>query len=540
MHFLPIVARELSVASKRPATYRIRVLGAAITGALAFAIITRTQFSPAMVGQEVFGFLSVLAFIYALLSGVWSTADSISEEKREGTLGLLFLTNLRGWDVVTGKLAANALDVAYGLIATLPLLGLPVLLGAVTGSQFARMVFLLLNTLVLSAIAGLVVSTFARQEREGLVATFFVMLFLALGLPGLWQALGGAKHSRFWDYLLLFPSPAYGFRMVSDGNVRLASHEYHLCMATMAGLSVVGLIIASYALPRMLQEEVRTVERGEASGAFIRWRYADGAVGTRPPFLWLLTRDRLPNLWLGGLLLLIFGFTLWFPGAFRPQRSPATPIAMFGAFGLHLIVKLLLTCEAARRLNDDKRTGALELLLGTPLAVTSILGQQEQALARRFGLLVILLVLLNLVFLSSLPQGRDDLWPVALGGAIVAPFDAVALSWVAMLTALRESRFIRAVLRAIAAVLVLPWAAFFFFILSQPRNQSTVLQFFFWWFVGIIVFDLAMIRWAKNQLLTRFRRFAANDPRPPRLLNLGPPPSEPAVLADAGSGRSVA
>ena len=36
------------------------------------------------------------------------TADCLSEEKREGTLGLLFLTDLRGYDIVVSSSSAWA------------------------------------------------------------------------------------------------------------------------------------------------------------------------------------------------------------------------------------------------------------------------------------------------------------------------------------------------------------------------------------------------------------------------------------------------
>ncbi|HQU46125.1 MAG TPA: hypothetical protein PK867_25150, partial [Pirellulales bacterium] len=41
------------------------------------------------------------------------TADCISSERREGTLGLLFLTDLRGHDVVLGKLVVAGLGAFY-------------------------------------------------------------------------------------------------------------------------------------------------------------------------------------------------------------------------------------------------------------------------------------------------------------------------------------------------------------------------------------------------------------------------------------------
>ena len=40
-------------------------------------------------GQLIFAPLNSLAFLYCLLAGVCKTADCLSEEKREGTLGKL-------------------------------------------------------------------------------------------------------------------------------------------------------------------------------------------------------------------------------------------------------------------------------------------------------------------------------------------------------------------------------------------------------------------------------------------------------------------
>ena len=67
----------------------------------------------------------------------------MSEEKREGTLGLLFLTDLRGFDVVLGKLVACSLRGAYGLVAALPVIGLALLMGGVTGFELWRLALVL-------------------------------------------------------------------------------------------------------------------------------------------------------------------------------------------------------------------------------------------------------------------------------------------------------------------------------------------------------------------------------------------------------------
>src|SRR5256885_5281345 len=62
--------------------------------------------------RALFGF----AFVYCLFIGARLTADCLSEEKREGTLGLLFLTDLKGYDVVFGKLAATSVNSIYALV----------------------------------------------------------------------------------------------------------------------------------------------------------------------------------------------------------------------------------------------------------------------------------------------------------------------------------------------------------------------------------------------------------------------------------------
>src|SRR5262245_43592514 len=97
------------------------------------------------VGKEIFSGLAVVGMIYALLAGPLTTVDCLSRERREGTLGLLFLTDLRGYDVVLGKMAAAAFDMVLGLTAVLPLLSIPLLMGGVNLTQFTRLVLTLAN-----------------------------------------------------------------------------------------------------------------------------------------------------------------------------------------------------------------------------------------------------------------------------------------------------------------------------------------------------------------------------------------------------------
>ena len=97
----PVVARELRSAARRPATYRFRLItGFLFSAALAFAFAVLQTGSLNELGQELFNMLHGLLVVLGLFAGPRLTSDLLREEKREGTLGLLFLTRLKPVHVV--------------------------------------------------------------------------------------------------------------------------------------------------------------------------------------------------------------------------------------------------------------------------------------------------------------------------------------------------------------------------------------------------------------------------------------------------------
>src|SRR3954468_1329752 len=114
MAFLPIVERELRVAARKRNTFWVRLIAAMVAVvifAAALALMDAGWFRPARssLGRGLFSVLSWLTFAGALAAGLFFTSDCLSQEKREGTLGFLFLTDLRGYDVVLGKLLTTSL-----------------------------------------------------------------------------------------------------------------------------------------------------------------------------------------------------------------------------------------------------------------------------------------------------------------------------------------------------------------------------------------------------------------------------------------------
>src|SRR5262249_30752973 len=138
------------------------------------------------IGQMLFMGTSVLGFAFSLLAGVFLTADCLCSERREGTLGLLFLTDLRGFDVVLGKLVANSVTAAYALLAIVPMLGMPLLMGGTTLGEFGRMVLVLAVTLALSLAAGMLASALCEETRNAMLMSFGVMAALTGGITIVW------------------------------------------------------------------------------------------------------------------------------------------------------------------------------------------------------------------------------------------------------------------------------------------------------------------------------------------------------------------
>ena len=131
-HCWPGIARGFAAARALWTRFSAGLL-AILLGAWAWAMFLRRPANET--GLAVFIALSIVAYIYSLIVGAVATADCLSEEKREGTLGLLFLTDLKAYHIVLGKLAATSLGTIYGMLSIFPVMGVPLLLGGVAPAE---------------------------------------------------------------------------------------------------------------------------------------------------------------------------------------------------------------------------------------------------------------------------------------------------------------------------------------------------------------------------------------------------------------------
>lgn len=537
--WLPVVGRELRVSSRRQSTYRTRAW-AALLAILVFGWalmeLAARQVPAAAQGRPLFLTLAVLAFVYCLLIGARVTADCLSEEKREGTLGLLFLTDLKGYDVVLGKLAATALHAFYGLLAVLPLLVLPLQLGGVTGRQITQTVLVLLNSFFFSLCLGLFVSARSTDDRKASFATFGLLLLFVLSplvlavfldsiLPPEFEAQAKAVAclSAVFPFELLYSElrsgPMMGMRGPFWAGFWISLVFYH-------ALGWFFLWRAAGLLPRVWQSDAKLGWMAALQQKVDQWGYGRAEQRRQHrarlldinPFLWLVARDRWKPRYVW--VLLAVAFVLW-PWLFGGKRNMLfdRDLLLPSIILLNSLLKIWITSEACARLVADRRAGTLELLLSTPLSIQAIIRGQWLALRRQF-----LIPLLTALFVEFYALRHSfDLGPTLAYLALLI-LDGIALGWVSLWTALSAKNAGRALTATLGWVLLLPWILYCILQYAVPDTYSLYSpnyyifglnrigfnhRVYLWFVLGLLVDLTLAFAWARPRLRRGFRLIAS-------------------------------
>ncbi|HEX5223029.1 MAG TPA: ABC transporter permease subunit [Verrucomicrobiae bacterium] len=513
MTFLPIVERELRINARQRATHRMRLTAALLALVVWFAFSIFGNIPSTQRAQFIFATIGVLSLGFAILAGAFLTADCLSEERRDGTLGLLFLTDLKGHDVVLGKLASTSLNSIYGLIAVVPMLAVPLLMGGVTGGEFARTALVLLTTLFLSLAAGMFVSAVSLDSRVAFLRALAIMVILSGVLPLLWWGLRILLGMRV-DFLLL-PSPGYALRYAGDAfySARGGTTEFWTSLLVMGGLGILFLAAASVMLPRLWRQgRDEGAPRPAGVQMMVKRRNRLKAELESRPYFWLATRDdrmaRWANRVMGLALLVWFAFYVH-GGAAAPGRASFL-ILVFLAFGLHVLFKCIVAAEATRRLSEDRQNGALELLLVTPLRPGEIITGQKAAEAWLFRWPKFMLVVMNLLFIGLMfgptrpGMGANDRIIFALmflGGILLLFTDCFVMGSTSVWAALTTKRHARAILKTIRIILLPGWIGilgfWFLGVTSGGLNSETVMMMVITWIglaLGADVIVLSIMR----------------------------------------------
>lgn len=493
--------------------------------------------------QALFVTLSLLGFAYSLLSGVLTTADCISEEKREGTLGLLFLTDLRGYDVIAGKGLASSLRAVSALVALLPLTAIPLLMGGVEARTIGVSSAVLLNTLFLSLAIGVFASVLWRDARQAVGATIFLLAFLVVLLPifrslileystrsspGVIAFAGSGVPTRERLLWVLAINPAV--LLVTSWNLRglgsvLPIHFWQ-ALAIQHALAWGFILLAAIILPRIWQDRAegrRAVLPGSTREARKRSR---GHLLDQDPFAWLILRERRPvvALWTG--LVVIAGVWVW--GYWELKEEWLDPfVTLVTLFFGGIWVKSSLSSAACRVLHEQRRSGALELVLCTPTTPTMLANGAALGLRRFIAAPTLTLLVaagLLLMFAVRSPRGSSDLGDaLAMGfaGSLVLLLDLWTIQWTGLWQGVSSPRFTRAQGLTQMLVMALPWTIFFVSLivvgilvetlelgLGYEPSFALILT---WWTVLSVAVDVWLLVRCRRLLGSRLRELAADS-----------------------------
>lgn len=147
-----------------------------------------------MAGSFFLVFFGIQMLLVGLLTPVL-VAGSIAEEKERRTLEFVLATDLRGREIVLGKLGARLAAMLLLVLAGLPVLSFLQFFGGIDPDELLAAMLVTVVTLVSVAVLSIASSVFWRRGRDAIVATVALMIGYAIS-SGIARALRVTSFGR--------------------------------------------------------------------------------------------------------------------------------------------------------------------------------------------------------------------------------------------------------------------------------------------------------------------------------------------------------
>ena len=135
----------------------------------------------ATAGRAIFQWLLFFMLLLVCFIVPGLTAGAISGERERQTMVALQLTLLRPRSIVAGKLLASLAFVVLLIIASLPLVTVPFLVGGVSVGEVVKGMWMVLATALMLACLTLACSAVLRRTQGATVVAYGLTLALVLG-----------------------------------------------------------------------------------------------------------------------------------------------------------------------------------------------------------------------------------------------------------------------------------------------------------------------------------------------------------------------
>jgi ABC-type transport system involved in multi-copper enzyme maturation permease subunit len=472
MTVLPIIGRELRAQSQLAFTYNLRVLGAA---AVMLACLLYSLSHPLVhaLGGELFSRLNFTVFVSIWILVPLLCSDCISRERREGTIGLLFLTPLSARDVVLAKGLVHGLRAFSLLLTALPVITIALFLGGVAWSDAALSLMMNFSSLCWALAAGLLASSFSKSWlRAQLLALGFTVclgagflllnggnIYLFAG-GGMWSP-GGTADSLSWTVLFGFldATNANGWWGRIHSMMPPARHLVwlliHLRMVIVSILVLfLSIEIAARNLRRYWREEPPSARQVWIEKKLFTPILMVSFLRTwmrrkleRNPIGWLEQRSWSGRLVTWGWFAVMISI---YSAAFN-NTDVSRSLDILQKFMAWLLLGIM-SVTAAGSFQRERETGVLELLLVSPMSVGQIIGGRLRGLWGQF--LPAFFVLLGIWFYLS------SVFPAERAARGLIEFfcgSFLAMPVIGLYYSLRRSNFVSAFLSTILLGVAIPF-----------------------------------------------------------------------------------
>ena len=414
MTLLPIIGRELRSQARQPGTYAFRVAGVVVLLVAAEEFWARHGLGRSS-GGDLFSHLHVAMFCSIWILVPLMSADCLSREKREGTLGLLFLTPLRAREIVLAKGLVHGLRALMLWLAVLPVLTLPSLVGGVSWREAAWSTMINFSCVCWALAAGLLGSALGKAWVRSML---FGCLASLLGVGAFMYCLGVvlvfflARFGAFfrqstinpWDYERMMAQGFFGATGVNHSWPSILALIRPAEQGNLLAVIAITALFSALVLWLAILLAATLIRRGWREASLPAWwQQGEAALSTpvlgrdflrrwqlraleRNPVGWLERRTWSGRLVTWAWLAAVLTITLFLLAADWP------PLA-FDWCGRWLLVLLLgnLAASAAGSFRRERESGLMELLLVTPLDEREIIrGRLKEVWSQFLPALVLL------------------------------------------------------------------------------------------------------------------------------------------------------
>jgi ABC-type transport system involved in cytochrome c biogenesis permease component len=330
--------------------------------------------------------------------------DCLSHEKREGTLGLLFLTDLKAREIVLAKAAAHGIRAITLWLAVIPIIVVPFLVGGLEWREIMASCCLAFGSICFALGAGLFASALSRRIN-GAVGVVVLLIpvahvvFIVYALAAL--SLGAAAVTKLdWTPETFSKALETSFVLVWNGDfvwreIFSSASKYaspalvgSLCIpvASLLFLFATITVLVTPIIRRNWQDKPKTKRQSEVenffckpvfwTGVFRRWMRHSLECN---PIGWLETRSWTGRItaWIWLAIMISFSTMLAYWAAI--DRGA---FYIFDALMWMLLVSIAYV--AAGSFRRERETGAMELILVTPLSENQIISGRLRGLWNHF------------------------------------------------------------------------------------------------------------------------------------------------------------